>query len=172
MAWTVKNAARAKDDPVGYDQALVALATYRTLEEAQAHVEGLGGHRISIKALEVIQRNEGPEIERVRKELAPKLEQTLTLDLGDEGRMATAIIDLALQRTQERLKRNDISEPWKVAREVSQVRTQAVDKKLALEGRPTTITERRDMDEVVRALEGMGVAKQIEVTVDAESTEG
>jgi hypothetical protein len=150
-------------DPVGYNKALVAIATYPNTDEAKAYIEDQGYSKVSVAALETIKRNKGDEIEKVRRELAPKLEGTLVSDLGDEARRATAIIELALQRTEERLRTNVVSDPSRVARDISQLRTQAIDKKLALEGRPTSITETRSHEEVLRSLEAMGVVKQVEV---------
>ena len=150
-------------NPVTYNEALVAIATFPTIEEAKAYLEADGFRVTSVAALETIKRNKGEEIEKVRAQLAPKLEGALINDLGDEARRATAIIELALQRTEERLRTNIVSDPSRVARDLSQLRTQAVDKKLALEGRPTSISEVRNVDEVVRALESLGVARVVEV---------
>ncbi len=161
MSWpeSKKSLPEKHHDPVGYELALVTLASCPDLEEAKALIEEqLDCAEISVKRLEALGRSD--DLEKVRQELAPKLEANLTLKLGDEARRATSIVELALERTQARLQRNDISEPWKVAREVSQVRTQGIDKKLALEGRPTAIHETRNTDEVIRQLEAMGVATQ------------
>jgi hypothetical protein len=65
-----------------------------------------------------------------------------------------------------------IPDPSRVARDISQIRTQGIDKRLALQGRPTQIQANRSVDELVRALEGLGVAKQVALDVpDAEVVE-
>ena len=159
-------------DPVGYDKALTAIALCPSLEDAKALIEDQGYSNISVKALESIKRAKGDDIEKLRTQLAPKLEKGLNNDLGDEARRATLIIDMALEHTESRLRRNEVAEPWKVAREVSQVRTQGIDKKLAQEGRPTSITETRNLDEVVRSLEALNVVRQVEVTQGSVEGDG
>ena len=51
----------------------------------------------------------------------------------------------------------------KIARDLADVQSKAVDKKLSLEGRPSQITEVRDVADIVRALEAKKVITQIEV---------
>ena len=102
-----------------------------------------------------------------REQLAPRfVEAKLAEDLLQEAGSATEAIAFAVEQTYERLAKGEIADPARAARDLSQIETQAVDKRLALQGRPTQISEHRSPDEIVRALEGMGVVKK----VDAEGT--
>jgi hypothetical protein len=44
---------------------------------------------------------------------------------------------------------------------VAQVASQAIEKRLAIQGRPTQIVEHRDVAEIVRALEALGVVEVV-----------
>jgi hypothetical protein len=44
--------------------------------------------------------------------------------------------------------------------------TQATDKRLAVQGRPTQITEHRDVAEIVRRLQAIGVIEVIDSTAE------
>jgi hypothetical protein len=156
-----------KDD-IGNEQAIVALALSPKISDAMAYMKS-AGYQITEIQLENIKRNKAAEVEKVRKQYAPQLEAKLTGDMLDEARYATEVINLAIQRTEERLKANLVIDPARVARDLSQIRSQGIEKKLALEGRPTSITENRTPDEIVRALVGMGVAK--EITVESTAVE-
>ncbi len=154
-------------DPVTEEQALAALAAYPDDEDAKACLES---QDIKVSALMLANKrvSSATKIEEIRKQIAPKLEGQLTGDLLDEARHATVVIEMAIKRTEERLEKNMIVDPSRVARDLSQLRTQAIDKRLALEGRPTSITESRSADEMIRALESMGVARQVTIESTAE----
>jgi hypothetical protein len=59
----------------------------------------------------------------------------------------------------------------KIARDMSQVHAQNMDKVLTLTGRPTAITESRELVALVRSLEADGVLKVVEGTAE-EITDG
>jgi hypothetical protein len=103
--------------------------------------------------------------EQRRTELAPLLESMFANDLLDTAMLAQRVETLAIHKTRELLEAGRISDPSKVARDLSQVATQAVDKRLAIQGRPTTIVEHRDVNEILRQLEAMKVVQVIEGTV-------
>lgn len=154
-------------NPVGYEEAIVALATFPDLEQAKAF---LAQQKITatVKGLETLKVKKAAEIAECRKEIAPKLEAELTGDMLDEARYATRVIDMAIRRTEERLAKNMVADPARVARDLSQLRTQAVDKRLALEGRPTAIVEKRSPEEILARLEAMGVARRVDVETTAD----
>jgi hypothetical protein len=104
------------------------------------------------------------QFEKLREEWGGKIEAQLASNFLDNARYAAQIERQALEAVQKSLDNNTAREPAKIARDVSQVKSQSVDKRLALQGRPTQITERRDLNEIVRALVGMKVA----VIEDAE----
>lgn len=109
-----------------------------------------------------------------RNELAPVLEGMHANDLLDTARLATTVGNIAIAKTKELLENGQIRDPAvasKVARDLSQVSTQSIDKRLAVQGRPTQITEHRDHREILRALQAMGVAQIVDGTAVEEPDE-
>lgn len=106
-----------------------------------------------------------------RKEMAPKLEAELADDLLDSARLVAKVERLAVERTEQLLKEGKVQDPSRVARDLSQVRTQAIDKRLALEGRPDKIIEKRDHREIIRGLEALKVAEVVDSTATEEPAE-
>jgi hypothetical protein len=157
-------------DQTGHQQALVAIACFPDLKQAKQYMSEQG-YDLSIPALETIRRNKGPELEKVREEVAPKLEASLANDMLDNARIATEVERLAIERTKTLLAEGRIADPSRVARDLSQIKTQSIDKRLALQGRPTQITEHRDVSELVNALVGMKVAEVVEVGALPEATD-
>jgi hypothetical protein len=100
------------------------------------------------------------DIAEIREKLAPRIERQMTGDMLDSSVKTLVVLDMAVEQAKERLENERVVDPAKMARDLAQVIAQMSDKRLALEGRPTSITETRSPDEIVRALEGMGVARQ------------
>jgi hypothetical protein len=159
-----------KDD-VAMELVYTSLIAYPDLERASRFMAEQG-YTISTAKLAVYRDGHTPKSEIFRErraELAPKLEAMLADDMLSEARLSTEVISTALETTQRLLNEGRVPDPSRVARDISQIRTQGVDKRLALQGRPTSIVEKRSPDELVRALESLGVAKQVELEVpDAE----
>ena len=95
-------------------------------------------------------------------ELAQVKEGVFANDVLDNAARAMLVIGLAVKKTQELLESGLVADPARVARDLSQVVAQSTDKRLAVQGRPTQITEHRDVGEIVRALEAMKVVQVIE----------
>ncbi len=104
--------------------------------------------------------------EELRKEMAPKLEAELAEDMLANAHLAMNAERVAIEQAHQHLVEGKVNEPTRWARDLSQAKTQAIDKRLALEGRPTQIVEKRSPDEILAKLEALGVAKR----VDVEST--
>ena len=159
----------ARQNPVDEQLAINAMAAHETVEEAKDYLEREHGYgELSVAKLEQIKRFKAADLEDARRELAPLRESKLTNDMLDEARKVTDIIDLAIRNTQRLLERDVISDPAKAARDLGQLRTQSIDKRLALEGRPTQIVEKRSPDEILAKLEALGVVKQVDVEATAE----
>lgn len=101
-----------------------------------------------------------------REQLAPRLEAKLADDMLANAMRATNAEAFCIERIEEMLEEGRVQDPSRVARDLSQIRTQAVDKRLALQGRPTQITEHRDVSELVNALVGMKVAEVVDSTAE------
>ena len=159
----------ATTDELGVNEVLAALVVYPTVAQAKAFVEEQG-YKIDRRKMEAWRDRRFPERYReIRKELAPQLEAELAEDHLTNARLASMVVRSALGRTQDMLDEDKVVDPSRVARDVQQVGTQAIDKRLALQGRPTSIVEKRSTDEIVRQLEALGVARQVDVV--AQSTE-
>jgi hypothetical protein len=151
----------SKGNDLHVEQALAAIAAYPRASEAQEFLKAQG-IEMSPSTIKKYKYEYYDRLAEIRKQLAPRIEATLADDMLDNARLATEVERLAIERTQELLDSGMCQDPSRVARDLSQIRTQAVDKRLALEGRPTQITAHRDIDEVVRSLESMKVIKQVE----------
>lgn len=147
------------------EKALTAMILTETLEEA---VELLKPQNVTTTpdTLKVWRdRMYKDRYEERRSQLAAKREEVLTNDLLDVKVKATIALKLAIDQSTFMLNNGLCVEPWRVARDLSQVMAQATDKRLALQGRPTQIIEKRDPDETLRKLQSMGVVQVIEGTV-------
>lgn len=130
-------------------------------------------------ALEQLRSNhhQRDRYEARRNELAPVLEGMHANDLLDTARLATTVSNIAIAKTRELLEDGKIRDPAvasKVARDLSQVSTQSIDKRLAVQGRPTHITEHRDLTEIVRALASLapGAVQFIDTTAEEGDVDG
>lgn len=136
--------------------AMAAMAAYPTLEQASEFLAEQG-MTVSPAKLEVHKRLYPDLYEEARRQIAPRLENNLTGNLLDTARVASEAMNVAVIRTRERLDKNMVTDPARTARDLADVIAKSVDKRLALEGRPTRITEHRDVDEIVRSLEAKGI---------------
>jgi hypothetical protein len=147
-----------------------ALVLAPTLEDA-VEILAEQGATVTVDTLRVW-RDRDPFVseryEKRRTELAPQLEPIFANDLLDNARRATLVIRLAIERTKELLEAGEVRDPSRVARDLSQVVAQSIEKRHAIQGRPTQIVEHRDVSEIVRQLVALGVAS---VAPDAGSLE-
>lgn len=154
------------------EKAITAIAAYRTLDEA---VDYLASEGITTTEAKLKVWQDTMYADRVRKrreQIAPLIEEKLASDLLGNATLASDVTALAIQKTRELLEENKIADPSRVARDLSQVGTQAVDKRLALQGRPSQIVEHRDVSEIIRALEGMKVVVPSVESTAIEETVG
>jgi DNA-binding transcriptional ArsR family regulator len=150
-----------KDD-LSIDHALAAIAAYPTLSEAVEHLKGMG-YTTTERQLENWKRSKAERYEEVRSELAPTLEKHLANDMLETAHLAAEVERVAIAHTLKLLEEGKIYDPSRVARDLSQVLSQSVEKRMTLQERPTQIVEHRDYNEIMRTLQGMGVAEIIEL---------
>jgi hypothetical protein len=162
----------SEKNDVDVQKTLTAMVMYETLPEVASYLED-EGISTTVEKLEVWRdRMYADRLQKRRAELAPVIEARLAADMLDNATLASDVTRLAIAKTRDMLEAGRVADPSRVARDLSQVATQAVDKRLALQGRPTQIVEHRDTAEIIRKLEGMGVAVQAEsAAIDSTAIE-
>ncbi len=174
MSTTVSRGKYISSD-VAVEQALSAVAVFPTLVEARKYLREQGYQTDIDKLRHWRDAKYHDRYLEIRKELAPQLEGVMAEDLLTNARYALEVQRIAITRTKKGLQDGTISDPARAGRDLSQIITQATDKRLALQGRPTRIVAQRGLKELVNALEGMGVAQEIipgtakEITEEAET---
>ena len=164
----------SRKNDVDVETAITAMIVCPTLDDAVEVLKGQG-IQTTTGVLEVWRDREPAIRERYQKrreELAPQLEGIFANDLLDNGRRGTLAIRLAVEETIKRLEDGTVADPSKVARDISQVVAQSVDKRLAIQGRPTQIVEVRDVNEIVRQLVALGVVHDDAIDSTAEDDDG
>lgn len=166
-----KGVSQKKD--VDMEMVYAALITFPDDDDAIRFLDERGFHEVSKAKMAVFRRGTTmptspyfrPYQER-REKLAPILQQKLEQDLLDVANTSTTAVQFAVDQASERLANGECKDPARVARDLMQVTTQAVDKRQLLRGQPTAIVQDRSADQIVAELERLGVVKQI----DAEAT--
>jgi hypothetical protein len=161
-------------DTVAMELLYTVLVFYEDLEKCSA-VMGSMGYEISAAKCGVYRDGQVPLhsvfLER-RKELTPAREAILKDGLLAEAEQATAVVGLCLASVKRQIDEGKELDFAKTARDLSQLRSQGIEKRALLEGKPTHIVEKRSPDELVRALESLGVAQRVALEVpDAEVVE-
>ena len=159
-------------EPVGVELVTSALIAYPDLTQAQQFMEDRG-YTVTEAKLKVYRDGlQGTKYRETflkrREELAPILESQMADDMLENARYSTQVERFCIEKVQQLLEEGKVADPARAARDMSQIRTQAIDKRLALQGRPTEITQNRSIDELVNALVGMKVAERVDATTTAE----
>ena len=148
--------------------AMMALAASPSPEEACAFLLEEHNLQANEQTLKAIVRMRPTEYEELRAKIVPIKEKRLAHNMLDDALYASEVTREAMSQLKGRLEEGKIPPEYlsRVARHAQDVETKAVDKKLALENRPSHITETRTPAELLRSLERLGVMKQIEVEVE------
>ncbi len=88
-----------------------------------------------------------------RSALKPRLEEALIGNLTNNALKASEVTRVAVERTQEMLESGRCQDPSKTARDLADVVSKSVEKKALLEGKPTSVTENRNVADIMNALE-------------------
>ena len=94
---------------------------------------------------------------KLQTEHAKDIEEAMVRDTRDLARAASLAERMAIEKTIESLETSTRLDPAQAAVAMSKVKTSNIDKMLALTGRPQQITENRNANELLRALEAKGV---------------
>ena len=154
---------------INTEMALSAIATCPTMAHASTLLKGQGITCTPAK-LRVMASLHSEELDKLRERVAPKIEAAAANNMLSTVWEASEVQNLAIERAKEMLEEGRIADPSKVARDLADVMAKNVDKRLALQGRPTQISEHRNSDEIIRALEGMGIAERVEITAGSEAS--
>lgn len=146
--------------------ALTAVAAHPTLSQAVTYLKETYNIVTTEPVLKAHISRRREELERMREQIAPRVEAIRANDMLDNIGLATELERLAMESLKDRLEKGWVKDPARVVRDLADVKAKNVDKRLAVQGRPTQIVETRKVGEIVKALEGLGVAKR----VDVEST--
>jgi hypothetical protein len=160
----------SEKNEVHVDLALATMAACPTLEIASEQMKKLHGITVSATKLDVFKRAHLEEYEKLRNQLAPLREQSFANDMLDVAAMATQVEQVAVTHTLTLLSEGKISDPSKVARDLADVKAKNTDKRLAIQGRPTSIVEKRSVEDIWQQLERMGVV-EVEPVIDADVVE-
>lgn len=139
------------------EKATTAIAGFPTLEEAVDYLKGMG-HQTTVDALKAFERWAPERIQKRREELAPDREKRLLTELLTTAEITTRVTNLAIEKTEEQIAAGKCADPAKAARDISQVKTQTLDKYLTLSGRPTKIVQTGSYEDIIRQLVAMKVA--------------
>ena len=156
------------DDPVHQELALMALAASPTPEEACIFLKS--EHQIQAKPnhLTNMAKYHPEQYEELRGKIVPLKEQVLTHNLLDNALYTSNVTRVAVEQLEIKLQEGRIPAQYlsRVARDLQDLQSKAIEKKLALEGRPQTIHETRTAPEILRKLESMGVINASSEEVD------
>ena len=157
--------------PETVETALCAVAATSTLDEAVelAREQGLHTTRENLRVF-ALKRPE--DLARIRERMAPQLEKRLTGGMLDNAIRLQEAERVATERTLELLNENRIADPSRVLRDLAQAKSQTIDKRMSLEGRPQVVTETRNVDELINALVGLRVATRVDAEGTAVEIEG
>jgi hypothetical protein len=154
---------------VKLDRAMAAIAATKSYAEAK-DLLATQDIQTTEGVLESMARRYSNELREARQALAPRIEQDLNLALLNEAERATRLISMFLDVAEQKLQQGNYADPARAARDISQIRSQGLEKRLAQEGRPTQIIEKRSPEEIRRRLIALGALPRDEV-IDAEVIE-
>ncbi len=149
----------SNNNPMDIELALMALAASSTPEDACTFLETEHKLRTQPHHLAILARTKPKQYEELRTKIVPLKEEALVHNMLDNAGYASDVTKLAMEQLVDRLERNQIKPEYlsRVARDIADVQTKAVDKMLTLQGRPTSISETRSAPEIIRKLQQMGV---------------
>lgn len=157
------------EEATARERAFIGLALAG--DNAQRAAEQLG---MPASTLRDWRREHRPEYERVRKELAPKLEATVVAEMYAFVIEAGRVKRLALEATAQAIEDGEIrgKDLPSALKSISIAEAVAVDKILVLSGRPTSVVEHRSAQEIVAELARRGAivdATAVELPAPEES---
>jgi uncharacterized protein YeaC (DUF1315 family) len=104
--------------------------------------------------------------DELREKYSAQLEESLAHEFREVAMQAVQLERLAMERATEALEKNQDKDPSRSAANAARVAQSSTDKLLSLTGRPTQITESRNIGEILRSLAAKGILQIPEETGD------
>lgn len=108
----------------------------------------------------------------LREKYSEQLEANLAHEFRDVARQAVEVQALALEKAHGRLRAGTDNDPSRTAANAATVADKMTGKLLAITGRPTSIREDRNVDQLLRSLTAMGVLQPPPEQIEGTSEEG
>lgn len=125
---------------------------------------------VSASTLNGWKRTHAPRYLELSEKYQDQMEDALAHEFREVAAVATQAERLAVEKAVERLEKGQDQDPARSAASLSKVKQVNTDKLMTLTQRPTTITETRNADEIIRSLVAKGVLAIPEETgVDGDS---
>jgi hypothetical protein len=150
--------------------AFQAMATLPTLELAAENLKREHGITTTPWVLKAIRGKYPDRFQRAYDESASLREAYLVDGMIENANLATLGEAKAAERTIQALDAGEVTEPWRVGRDLADMKAKNVDKSRLMQERPTVITERLGSNERWRLLQRAIDAESAE-TVGAEVVE-
>lgn len=145
---------------------LMAVIAHPTYSEAERALKEQGYSVPAATLSKWAREDHVVRFEKLREQWAPQIEAQLANNFLDNARLAAEAEREAIERSRQMLQNGRAQDPSRMARDLSQVKSQSVDKRLALQGRPTQITEKRNVNQIIGRLLQMKAVKMIESTAE------
>lgn len=135
--------------------ALTAAVAWPTLEEACEYLYDTHDIEVTPEKLAIHLRRFPERSDKIRQELAPKLERRAANTMLDNAARASEVMGLAIEKTKAYLESPRCTDPSTVLRNLGDAMAKSVDKSRLLEEKPTHISADRSLAEVFRALQAI-----------------
>lgn len=112
-------------------------------------------------------RVHGPRYDEIREKYTAQIETRLAFEMRETAALAVAATKLGVEKAAEKLEAGKEDDPSRAAANLSRIAQSNVDKLLSLTGRPSRITEDRNIGEILRSLAAKGVISIPDAPVDA-----
>jgi hypothetical protein len=147
----------SRKNDVHVELAFDAMATVPTLELAVERLKEEYGITTTPQVLEAVRRFFPERFKKVRDESVAVSEAYLVDGMLDNAQLATEGEARAARRTIEALDAGMVKEPWRVARDLADMKAKNVDKSRLLQDKPTQITVTHSVAEIFNQLQALGV---------------
>lgn len=142
------------------ETALMALVAWAGNATAAArYLKAEKGLSIRTQTLSGWKQKHAIRYDELREKYGGQIEQAITNDLREVIMLGTQAERLAIEKATEALEHGTEKDPSRAAANMARVVQSSTDKLMTLTSRPVTITESRNIGEILRSLAAKGVIK-------------